>query len=122
EIPPLTVAALFEANGIQAAAGPSGSGAPGSSGGNFEVPVGDIGSADNPFGGLLGPTELWASTSQQPEENFVNLPPEFATTDYFASLSEEGLTEGNLDDVGTDDSTNANTVSGDLGAFDPNGD
>ncbi|RYG27658.1 MAG: hypothetical protein EON93_20080, partial [Burkholderiales bacterium] len=46
EIPPLTVAALFEANGIEAAAGPAGAGAGArGSGGNFEVPVGGIGDA-----------------------------------------------------------------------------
>ncbi|HTN61679.1 MAG TPA: DUF5801 repeats-in-toxin domain-containing protein, partial [Devosia sp.] len=58
EIPPQTVAALFAANDIQAAAGPAGAGGPGSSGGNFEVPVGNIGQA-LPFGSLLPPTALF---------------------------------------------------------------
>lgn len=60
EIPAQTVATLFEANGIETAAGPAGgdgtSGARGS-GGNFEVPVGGIGEAFN-IGDLLDPSEL----------------------------------------------------------------
>ncbi|MCP8884488.1 hypothetical protein NIM87_13290, partial [Devosia sp. XJ19-1] len=56
EIPAQTVATLFEANGIETAAGPGGAGSQ-SSGGNFEVPVGGIGDAFN-IGGLLPPTAL----------------------------------------------------------------
>ncbi|HWV19977.1 MAG TPA: DUF5801 repeats-in-toxin domain-containing protein, partial [Devosia sp.] len=62
EIPPLTVAALFESNGIETAAGPAGAGAGArGSGGNFEVPVGGIGDAFA-IGGLLDPTELLFGT------------------------------------------------------------
>lgn len=67
EIPPLTVAALFEANGIEAAAGPAGAGAGArGSGGNFEVPVGGIGDAFN-LGDLLDPTELAFTTPENEE-------------------------------------------------------
>ncbi|WP_240233121.1 DUF5801 repeats-in-toxin domain-containing protein [Devosia lacusdianchii] len=57
EIPPQTVAALFAANDIQAAAGPAGGDAARGSGGNFEVPVGGIGDAFA-IGDLLPPTAL----------------------------------------------------------------
>ncbi|KKB79369.1 hypothetical protein VW29_17555 [Devosia limi DSM 17137] len=57
EIPPTTVAALFAANDIQAAAGPTGGNDVPGSGGNFERPVGDIGDAFA-IGSLLPPTEL----------------------------------------------------------------
>ncbi|HEY0918757.1 MAG TPA: hypothetical protein VGD93_06040, partial [Devosia sp.] len=56
EIPPQTVAALFEASGIETAAGPAAEG-PASSGGNFAIPPGGIGPA-LPYGPLLPPTEL----------------------------------------------------------------
>ena len=56
EIPPQTVAALFEASGIETAAGPATEG-PASSGGNFAIPPGGIGPA-LPYGPLLPPTEL----------------------------------------------------------------
>jgi T1SS-143 domain-containing protein len=57
EIPAQTVATLFEANGIETAAGPGGPGNARGSGGNFEVPVGGIGDAFN-IGDLLPPTAL----------------------------------------------------------------
>ena len=57
EIPPLTVAALLQSNGIETAAGPAGSGAR-SSGGNFEVPVGGIGGDGSNIGDLLAATDL----------------------------------------------------------------
>lgn len=67
EIPPLTVAALFESNGIEAAAGPAGAGAGArGSGGNFEVPVGGIGDAFA-IGNLLDPTALAFGTPENEE-------------------------------------------------------
>ncbi|MGB3337996.1 MAG: hypothetical protein WBA73_12530, partial [Devosia sp.] len=120
EIPPLTVAALFEANSIQTAAGPDGQGAT-SSGGNFERPVGDIGSA-LAFGSLLGPTALAFGAEDDAELFAANLPPAFAPVRYFGRLSEEGLTGGNLDSTGSSDTTNAVTLIGSLSISDPNGD
>ncbi|MGV8832261.1 MAG: DUF5801 repeats-in-toxin domain-containing protein [Devosia sp.] len=118
EIPPLTVAALFEANGIQAAAGPSTPGA----GHTWEQDVPGIGEADQAFGGLLGPStgpQLTALLGRTPDA--ANLPPQFGGPSY-TNVSEEGLREGNLDDAGAGDTTNAVFTTGDLGAIDPNGD
>ena len=121
EIPAQTVAALFEANGIEAAAGPGGGGAR-SSGGNFEVPVGGIGDAFN-IGGLLDPTAL--EFAEQTREDLYpgNLLPRFAFGSYLLRLSEEGLILG-LADTSPDgaDSTNDAFFLINLGAFDPDGD
>ncbi|SMQ60375.1 type I secretion C-terminal target domain (VC_A0849 subclass) [Devosia lucknowensis] len=118
EIPPQTVAALFEANGIQAAAGPAGAGAQ-SSGGNFEVPVGGIGDAFA-IGSLLDPTELSFSAPQQRDLLPGNLPPRFAFGSYAFNISEEGLAFGLADDnpLGLD-TTDSTFYVIDLGASDP---
>lgn len=118
EIPPETVAALFDANGIQTAAGPAGT-ASQSSGGNFERPVGDLGTALD-FGGLLAPTELAFAGPEEEELLPANVAPHLAFSNYDVRLSEEGLSEGNLDSDGNSDFTNAVVISGNLGATDPN--
>lgn len=126
EIPPQTVAALFQANGIETAAGPEAGGAQGS-GGNFEVPVGGIGDAFD-IGDLLPPTEL--SFDDQETEDLVaaNGNPIFGTGSlglgaFSFSLSEEGLAGGLRDSnpQGSDFSDSA-TYTVDLRAFDPDGD
>ncbi|WEK03740.1 MAG: DUF5801 repeats-in-toxin domain-containing protein [Candidatus Devosia phytovorans] len=126
EIPPQAVAALFEANGIEAAAGPE-AGTANGSGGNFEVPVGGIGDAFD-IGDLLPPTEL-SFEDQTIEEYFpANGRPVFGTGIFGQgafgfTLSEEGLSDGLPDSnpVGSDFS-NSTSYTIDLGASDPDGD
>jgi VCBS repeat-containing protein len=66
-IPPIAVAALFEDNGIETAAGPEGGAeGPQSSGGNFARAPGDIGPG-LPWGGLLPPTGLAFGPPELPE-------------------------------------------------------
>lgn len=120
EIPPQTVAALFEANGIEAAAGPAGPGSQ-SSGGNFERPVGGIGDAFD-IGDLLPPTALAFTTPENRELFPGNLPPKFLLGTYAFNISEEGLAAGLADNgpVGLDTTDDAYYVLN-LGASDPNG-
>ncbi|ODT80474.1 MAG: hypothetical protein ABS76_16195 [Pelagibacterium sp. SCN 64-44] len=121
EIPPQTVAALFEANGIETAAGPAGAGAR-SSGGNFEVPVGGIGDAFN-IGDLLPPTEL-AFTSPEFRELYpANNRPSLRLADFDIRLSEEGLALGLADGLPLGlDTTDDSYFVINLGASDPDGD
>src|SRR5688572_24936278 len=79
-IPPIAVAALFEDNGIETAAGPDG-GDEESGGGNFAEPVPDIGPG-LPWGPLLPPTGLAFGRPEQPER--------------FAALIEETETPNGL--------------------------
>lgn len=122
EIPPLTVAALFEANGIEAAAGPAGAGARGS-GGNFEVPVGGIGDAFD-LGDLLDPTALAFGAPLLEDLYPDNIKPSFLLGSYSFRLSEEGLAAGLADSgpAGGADTTNDSYYVINLGATDPDGD
>ncbi|KRA97542.1 hypothetical protein ASD83_10470 [Devosia sp. Root685] len=121
EIPPLTVAALFEASNIQTAAGPGGAGAA-SSGGNFEVPVGGIGDAFA-LGNLLDPTELAFGTPDFDELFPANSRPRFGSDMFGLALSEEGLTFGipDANPFGSDTTDNPYFLVN-LGASDPDGD
>ncbi|CAN7440657.1 DUF5801 repeats-in-toxin domain-containing protein [Devosia sp. LjRoot3] len=125
EIPPLTVAALFEANGIEAAAGPAGAGAGArGSGGNFEVPVGGIGDAFA-LGDLLDPTALAFGANPLEELYPNNTPPRFAFSNYAFRISEEGLGTGLKDSgpAGGADTTNNTFYFIDLQVTDaPDGD
>lgn len=125
EIPPLTVAALFEANGIEAAAGPAGAGAGArGSGGNFEVPVGGIGDAFA-IGDLLDPTALAFGANPLEELYPNNTPPRFAFSNYAFRISEEGLGTGLKDSgpAGGADTTNNTFYFIDLQVTDaPDGD
>ena len=91
EIPPIAVAALFEANGIEAAAGPEAS-AHRSSGGDFSRPVGDIGDALN-YGGLLDDSAYNTLGGAQGQQDYAsNLPPMFALPGFIeGQLSEQDL-------------------------------
>ena len=123
EIPPLTVAALFEANGIEAAAGPAGAGTGArGSGGNFEVPVGGIGDAFA-LGDLLDPTELAFGTPAFEDLYPANSRPSFGSDLFGLALSEEGLTFGipDANPAGSDTTDNAYFLIN-LGASDPDGD
>ncbi|UJW83980.1 DUF5801 repeats-in-toxin domain-containing protein [Devosia sp. SL43] len=107
EIPPQTVAALFAANDIQAAAGPgAAAGGPaggpgGGSGGNFQVPVGNIGDAFA-IGGLLDPTALSFGNNQERPffEGLVDEPT--VGTNVAALLDDDDLTGGNAGGLGDD--------------------
>jgi T1SS-143 domain-containing protein len=102
EIPPTTVAALFAANDIQAAAGPGGNDGSRSSGGNFEVPVGRIGDA-LPIGSLLAPTDLaFGSNVQRPFfETLIDSQPTTGANGA-ALLDDDDLAGGNLGGLGDD--------------------
>lgn len=102
EIPPQTVAALFAANDIQAAAGPAGGNATGSGGGNFEVPVGGIGEAFA-IGGLLPPTGLaFGGTVDRPfYEGMIDSQPE-AGANGLSMLDDDDLRGGNPGGLGDD--------------------
>ena len=102
EIPPTTVAALFAANDIQAAAGPGGNDGSRSSGGNFEVPVGRIGDA-LPIGSLLAPTDLaFGSNVQRPFfETLIDSQPT-AGANGAALLDDDDLVGGNPGGLGDD--------------------
>jgi hypothetical protein len=121
EIPPLTVAALFESNGIEAAAGPAGAGAR-SSGGNFEVPAGGIGDAFA-LGSLLDPTELAFGTPDFEDLYPANSRPSFGSDIFGLRMSEEGLTFGipDANPLGSDTTDNPYFLVN-LGASDPDGD
>ncbi|MET0437516.1 MAG: DUF5801 repeats-in-toxin domain-containing protein [Devosia sp.] len=124
EIPPLTVAALFESNGIEAAAGPAGAGASArGSGGNFEVPVGGIGDAFA-LGDLLDPTALAFGTPGFEDLYPANTKPSFLLGNYSFRISEEGLAAGLADfgPAGGADTTNDSFYFINLGAMDPDGD
>lgn len=124
EIPPLTVAALFESNGIEAAAGPAGTGAGArGSGGNFEVPVGGIGDAFA-LGDLLDPTELAFGANPLEDLYPANTKPSFLLGTYSFRISEEGLAAGLADfgPAGGLDMTNDSFYFINLGATDPDGD
>ncbi|MFP9135964.1 DUF5801 repeats-in-toxin domain-containing protein [Devosia sp. XGJD_8] len=122
EIPPQTVAALFEANGIEAAAGPGGAGGAQSSGGNFEVPVGGIGDAFD-IGDLLPPTALSFGERNFEELYPTNIRPAFAFGNYTLNLSEEGLTFGLADGSPAGfDTTDLAYFLINLAASDPDGD
>ncbi|MGV3576671.1 MAG: hypothetical protein ACO1O4_16225, partial [Devosia sp.] len=124
EIPPLTVAALFESNGIETAAGPAGAGASArGSGGNFEVPVGGIGDAFA-LGDLLDPTELAFGANTLEDLYPDNTKPSFLLGNYSFRISEEGLAPG-LADFGPNsglDTTDDSFYFINLGASDPDGD
>ncbi len=105
EIPAQTVATLFEANGIETAAGPAGNagnaGARGS-GGNFEVPVGGIGDAFN-IGDLLDPTalEFGAREEEVLYEGIVDDDPVIVSISMLTGLAgildEDGFSNATLD-------------------------
>ncbi|GEM_PF-2156852 len=114
EIPPIAVAALFEANGIEAAAGPESS-THRSSGGDFSRPVGDIGDALN-YGGLLDDSAYNTLTGAEGPQDYVsNLAPMFALPGFIeAQLSEKDL-------VGVEAPGSA-VITLPLNASDPNND
>lgn len=104
QIPPQTVAALFDANDIQAAAGPGGAGGGnGSSGGNFAVPIGNIGRALD-FGDLLPPTALLRGTNNERPlyEGLIIDEPEAGANDVLR-LDDDDL-GGNANNLGDDPS------------------
>lgn len=127
EIPPITVAALFEANGIETAAGPAGAGAR-SSGGNFEVPVGGIGDAFD-IGDLLPPTELLFGTNlDQPlYEGLVPTNAPVIGGDTTGAVVEAGNADDGTDRAGTTSTdpgaatAGTPTITGTLTATDPDG-
>ncbi|KFL30065.1 hypothetical protein JP75_17315, partial [Devosia riboflavina] len=121
EIPPITVAALFEESNIQTAAGPEGNSVS-SSGGNFERPVGDIGDAFQ-YGGLLDDSAaagIGDGAGVQAAD--ANLAPILEEEIYEVRLTEEALENGFPDDLGTFDFSSVREFSGSLGAVDPNND
>jgi len=122
EIPAQTVAQLFTENGIEAAAGPAG-GAEGSHGNFGWVDPAGIGPGIG-YGDLLPPTELFRGipTFDLPE-GAVNGRPSFGGARMLlGSVSDEGLAFGNLDDFGSNDTTNSSTLQGQLPVSDPDND
>ncbi len=122
ELPPIAVAALFEANGIEAAAGPE-AGGPRSSGADFSRPVGSIGDGIE-FGGLLSddPANEIGGPGER-DEYLPNLAPIFGLPRIFSvRLSEEGFLGANADGTGSADKTDQTTYSFTLDVIDPNGD
>jgi len=102
EIPPQTVAALFAANDIQAAAGPAGGADVRGSGGNFEVPVGGIGNAF-PIGTLLDPTALaFGSNDDRPYYEGLEDSKPTAGARGLALLDDDDLAGGNPGGLGDD--------------------
>ncbi|TQI75273.1 hypothetical protein FHT98_3050 [Bosea sp. AK1] len=98
EVPVETLAAVFSSQGIVAAAGPSGAQASnvGSSGGNFSVPNGNVGSF---FGltDLLPPTDLQFPTLEQREIGSVrrlSVGPSALSSTASVTLSEAALSSG----------------------------
>jgi len=102
EIPPQTVAALFAANDIQTAAGPTAGIDVRGSGGNFEVPVGGIGDA-LPIGTLLDPTALaFGSNDDRPYYEGLEDTKPTAGTRGLALLNDDDLPGGNPGGLGDD--------------------
>jgi len=98
EVPAETLAAVFDRQGIIAAAGPAGAQASsiGSSGGNFSVPNGNVGSF---FGltGLLPPTDLQFPTLERRELDGVrglSVGPSSLSSTASVVLSEAALSSG----------------------------
>ncbi|AKR54916.1 T1SS secreted agglutinin RTX [Devosia sp. H5989] len=121
EIPPQTVAQLFAANGIEAAAGPEG-GAEGSHGNFGWQDPGGIGDGLG-YGDLLPPTELFRGLPDFEQLLGVNSRPTFGGLQLvLGGVSDEGLAFGNLDEAGSDDTTNSATLEGQLAVNDPDGD
>jgi len=95
EIPAPTVAQLFEANGIEAAAGPQGGAAPDGSHGNFQDTPGGQSVGDGiGYSSLLGNTELVFGADAANDEQGGNLPPLVSVSSLEGVLSEEGLPGG----------------------------
>jgi T1SS-143 domain-containing protein len=129
EVPRVALLAALESNGVNVAFGADGSISAGSAaaqhesaGGNFEQPAGGIG---NGFGlsALLPPTELRFGQLDRHElyPAVANREPHLA--DFAANpVSEEGLSGGNKDSSGSNDTTDATHITGVFPATDPDGD
>ena len=122
EVPATNLAALLIGSEPRPAAGDLSSPQQQSSGGNFEVPVSPL-DPGVPLGDLLPPTELdytppdFEEIGQFEEEDD---PPLIGFS--AVNVSEEGLSNGLADSVGSPDTTNSPTANGTILVSDPNGD
>jgi T1SS-143 domain-containing protein len=122
EVPADTVAALFETNGIKTALGPDGGDQGPAQDGHGRYEDGgarSVGDGGGQLSNLLGNTEFGGTGPFGAQLINENLPPQFQEDEILLRVSDEGLSEGNMDTDGSDDTTNAVTISGNLGISDP---